>query len=65
MDAAEILKHYGITSVKLLTNNPKKINELKKYGIKVKREPIVVSLNKFNKVEMMIKAKKGKHLLKF
>ncbi|HCA67386.1 MAG: hypothetical protein A2249_02510 [Candidatus Jacksonbacteria bacterium RIFOXYA2_FULL_44_7] len=65
MDAAEILKHYGITSVRLLTNNPKKINELKKYGIKVKREPIVVPLDKFNEVEMMIKEKKGKHLLRF
>lgn len=65
MDAAEILKHYGIKSVKLLTNNPKKINELEKFGVKVKRESIIAPLDKFNKVELMIKAKKGKHLLKF
>jgi 3,4-dihydroxy 2-butanone 4-phosphate synthase/GTP cyclohydrolase II len=63
-DAAEILRHYGIFSVKLLTNNPQKINELKKYGIKVKRESIIVPLDKYNKVELMIKANKGRHLIK-
>lgn len=64
MDAAEILKHYGIKSVRLLTNNPKKIKELEQYGLAVKREPIIVPFDNYNKVEMMIKAKKGNHLLK-
>jgi len=65
MDAAEILKHYGIKSVRLLTNNPKKIKELEKYGVKVKRESIIAPFNKYNKVELMIKAKKGSHLIDF
>ena len=38
--AAGILKYLGIKSVRLMTNNPKKIEELRKYGIKVEPEGI-------------------------
>lgn len=38
--AAEILKHFGINEVKMLTNNPGKIKELEKSGIEVTRVPL-------------------------
>lgn len=63
LDVAEILRHYGIKSMRLLTNNPKKIKELEKYGLKVVREPIIAPLDKYNKIELMIKVKKGMHLI--
>ncbi|MGC8669781.1 MAG: hypothetical protein ACP5TL_01350 [Candidatus Micrarchaeia archaeon] len=40
LPAVEILKSLGIKSVKLMTNNPKKIEELERYGIEVKPESI-------------------------
>jgi 3,4-dihydroxy 2-butanone 4-phosphate synthase / GTP cyclohydrolase II len=44
---AEILQDLGITSMKLLTNNPKKISGLEKYNLTItKRIPIVIEPNK-------------------
>ncbi len=34
--AAQIIKNFEIESINILTNNPKKIESLKKYGIKIK-----------------------------
>ena len=34
--AAEILKNLNVNNIKLITNNPKKIEDLEKFGIKVK-----------------------------
>jgi 3,4-dihydroxy 2-butanone 4-phosphate synthase/GTP cyclohydrolase II len=31
--AAQILKHFGVESVRLLSNNPEKEDELKEYGV--------------------------------
>lgn len=33
--AAEIIKHLGVSSVKLMTNNPGKVNALTEYGVTV------------------------------
>ncbi|MGC8710528.1 MAG: hypothetical protein ACP5RF_02890 [Candidatus Micrarchaeia archaeon] len=46
--AAEILKILGIKSVVLMTNNPKKIEELEKYGISVK--PMGIHIKPKNKI---------------
>ncbi|MGC8651911.1 MAG: hypothetical protein ACP5UH_01520 [Candidatus Micrarchaeia archaeon] len=54
--AAEILKALGIRSVRLMTNNPKKIEELRKYGIAV--EPEGIHIKPKNKiVENHLRAK--------
>lgn len=64
--AAEMLKILGIHSVKLLTNNPGKINGMEEFGIEVKeRIPIQIQHNHINKFYLMTKARKSGHLLNF
>lgn len=62
-DAASILKDFGIENVRLLTNNPDKINQLEKYGINVvKRVPLVVGKNTINSAYFHTKKIKMQHL---
>lgn len=62
--AAEILKYFGIKEIKLLTNNPKKISDLKKHGIDVvERIPLVTEPNEYNKKYLETKRKRMKHML--
>ncbi len=57
-----ILNFYGIDKIKLLTNNPKKIESLKDVEI-VERIPIVVESNPHNEKYLKIKKEKMGHLL--
>ncbi len=57
-----ILNHFNIKKIKLLTNNPKKIESLKDIEI-VKRVPIKVEPNPHNKEYLQIKKEKMGHLL--
>ena len=58
---ADFLK---ITSIDLMTNNPKKINNIEKYGLKVnKRISIKGVTNDHNKIYLNTKAKKLGHLI--
>lgn len=62
--AAQILADLGIYKVKLLTNNPEKLKQLEKYGIKiVKRIPLLVKPHPFNKSYLLAKKKKLGHIL--
>lgn len=62
--AARILKELGITEVKLLTNNPEKLKQLEKYGIKiVKRIPLEVKPHLINKKYLIAKKNKLGHKL--
>ncbi len=55
---AQILKHIGITKMRLMTNNPIKRVGLEAYGLTiVKNVPIEVAPNKYN--EFYMKKKKG------
>ena len=50
--------------LKLITNNPKKVEHLKNLGINVtKRVPIKINPNKYNKKYLETKSKKSGHLL--
>jgi 3,4-dihydroxy 2-butanone 4-phosphate synthase/GTP cyclohydrolase II len=61
--AAQILIDLGVRGVKLLTNNPLKIEELKKYGFEVKREPIEVEPSEQNLKYLKAKKEKMGHLI--
>lgn len=57
-----ILQHYGITKIRLLTNNPEKINALEGIEI-VERLPIVIDSNEHNEGYLRVKREKMGHLL--
>src|SRR3989344_914344 len=64
--AAHMLSSLKIDSIKLMTNNPKKINDLKRHGVKVKgRIPLIIPPNKFNRSYLETKKTKAGHLLEF
>lgn len=63
---AQILSDLGLTSIKLLTNNPRKIVGLEGYGLKIaKRVAIEIPPNPVNRKYMETKKNKMGHLLKF
>lgn len=58
----KILNHFKVSSIKLLTNNPKKLEGFK--GVKiVERLPIIISPNPFNKNYLKVKKEQMGHLL--
>ena len=60
----EILSQLKITKVKLITNNPRKVENLTKLGINVtERIPIKINPNKYNKKYLDTKSKKSGHIL--
>ena len=60
----EMLSQLKIKKVKLITNNPKKVEHLTKLGINVtERIPIKINPNKFNKKYLDTKSKKSGHIL--
>jgi len=61
--AAQILMDLGVKSVRLMTNNPLKIEELRKYGFEVKREAIEVEPSSENLRYLKAKKEKMGHLL--
>lgn len=64
--AAAMLKYLGVESVRLLTNNPRKIKDLEENGIQVvERIPLIISPNPFNKHYLVTKAKKSGHMIVF
>lgn len=60
-DVVEILKDYGIKKLRLLTNNPKKIESIKKTGIEVERVSLIAKLSEHNESQIMTKIKKLGH----
>lgn len=63
--AVEMLRFFGITKVKLLTNNPRKIQALENAGIHVQREAHQLGSNPHNLRYLQTKAAKSGHLLDF
>ncbi len=63
--SAQMLRYLKVKSVRLLTNNPSKTEDLKHWGVPVtKRVPIVVKANKFNEKYLTTKVNKMGHMLK-
>ncbi|UQZ81989.1 Riboflavin biosynthesis protein RibBA [Paenibacillus konkukensis] len=63
---AQILKDLGITEIRLLTNNPRKIKGLEGYGLKVvERVPIQMEENESNSNYLHTKQEKLGHMLRF
>jgi len=64
--AAHMLMSLGIDSVQLMTNNPKKIDQLTQYGITVSgRIPHIMPPNDYNRFYLETKAAKSGHLIDF
>jgi GTP cyclohydrolase II len=62
--AAEMLRELGVLSVRLMTNNPGKVQGLRREGIKVAgRLPLVTQPNRFNLSYLLTKQKRSGHWL--
>lgn len=61
--AVDILEHFGVKSVRLLTNNPKKISALTKRGIEVKPVEIKGTVNLHNASYLLTKEERMGHTL--
>lgn len=61
---ADILKALGFSSVRLLTNNPRKVDMMNQCGVTVtERVPLAVGENRHNAAYLATKAAKSGHLL--
>ena len=64
--AAHMLLSLRVRSVSLLTNNPRKINDLARYGIQIRgRLPHVIPPNEHNRFYLETKAAKSGHFIDF
>ena len=61
---ANVINFLGVTSIKLLTNNPEKINTISKStGISTSVQPLSTKPNKYNLDYLTIKKQQLKHML--
>ena len=64
--AAHMLTSLNVDSIRLMTNNPKKIRELELLGIKVSdRIPHVIPANEWDRFYLETKATRSGHLIEF
>ena len=64
--AAHMLFSLRVKSVRLMTNNPRKINDLARYGIQITgRKPHVIPPNQYNRFYLETKALKSGHYIDF
>lgn len=63
---AQILKDLGVRSIRLLTNNPRKVRGLEGYGLEiVERVPLQMEENEDNRLYLHTKKQKLGHMLQF
>jgi len=64
--AAHMLDSLKVKSIQLMTNNPRKLNDLTVYGIKITgRVPHIIPPNQYNRFYLETKATKSGHLINF
>jgi GTP cyclohydrolase II len=64
--AAHMLMSLKVKSIQLITNNPRKLNQLIEYGIHVNgRVPIIMEPNQYNRFYLETKAVKSGHWIDF
>jgi len=62
--AAHMIESLRIRSIKLLTNNPRKIDDLARHGVKItERLPLIIPPNPSNRFYLETKATKSGHLI--
>jgi GTP cyclohydrolase II len=62
--ATHMLASLRVGSIRLITNNPRKVEELTRLGVKLTgREPLVIPANEFNRFYLDTKREKSGHLL--
>jgi GTP cyclohydrolase II len=62
--AAHMLNSLGVRSVRLMTNNPRKLDGLRELGVDVvDRIPLVIPANRYNRRYLATKAAKSGHLM--
>ena len=60
--AAEMLRDIGVERVELMTNNPEKVAQLTKHGIKVaSRTPLIVGVGQQNRDYLATKGERMGH----
>jgi 3,4-dihydroxy 2-butanone 4-phosphate synthase/GTP cyclohydrolase II len=61
--AAQMLQDLGVQEMRLLTNNPRKLDGFKQYGIKVReRVPLIIAPREENELYLLTKKEKLGHL---
>jgi len=64
--AAHMLASLTVGSIRLLTNNPRKIEQLERYGVRVNgRVPHVIPANEYNRFYLETKANRSGHFIDF
>jgi GTP cyclohydrolase II len=64
--AAHMLESLKVKSIRMMTNNPKKLNALTEYGVKItERIPLVIPPNPYNEFYLRTKAEKSGHMITF
>jgi GTP cyclohydrolase II len=62
--AAHMLHSLGVRSIRLLTNNPKKVEDLARYGVRISgRLPHIIPPNEYNRFYLETKRDKSGHYL--
>ncbi|MBX3126483.1 MAG: GTP cyclohydrolase II [Polyangiaceae bacterium] len=62
--AAEMLRQLGVTSIELMTNNPDKVDAMRRLGVSVeKRIPTLVAANPFSAPYLEVKRRRMQHEL--
>jgi GTP cyclohydrolase II len=62
--AALMLRHLGVESIELMTNNPAKVEQLQKLGVQVEnRIPVLIAANPFSASYLEVKRRRMSHHL--